>query len=382
MMADDENRTWIGWWRRLAASAAVGLSLLATPVLSQAVHKLTVVSWGGAYADSQKKSYIDPYKSVSPSTTIELINAGGEQVAQLRSQTAIGSASWDLVDVSAADAIRLCQEGIAMPVPHDILLSPAPDGTPPTQDFGQTIISECFIPEIVYSTTFGYRTDRFKEAPTKLCDVFDLEKFPGMRALEERPINNLEWALICDGVAAESVYAELETPDGLDRALAKLATLDGHIRWWKDGAEPAEWLAKGEVVIASAYNGRLFNIMTRKGKKTPVAMLWDWQAFDFDGWIVPKTTQNLNEVLRFVRFATSTERLAAQASYISYGPARRSSSALVGKHAELGIDMAPYLPTAPENAKNVLIYNYDWWAQNRDRIDARFQTWLATQQIR
>jgi putative spermidine/putrescine transport system substrate-binding protein len=362
---------------------ATGVALLgvaAVPSLSQAIRRLTVVSWGGAYADSQQKAYVDPYKVVAPSVEIELINAGGEQVAQLRGQAATGVVVWDLVDVSAADAIRLCQEGIAMPVPHDILLSPAPDGTPPTQDFGQTIISECFIPEIVYSTTFGYRTDRFKEPPTRLCDVFDVARFPGKRGLEARPINNLEWALICDGARPEQVYAELETPEGLERALAKLATLNGHVRWWTDGAEPADWLAKGQVAISSAYNGRLFNIMTRKSKKAPVAVLWDWQAFDFDGWIIPKTTKNLNEVLRFVRYATSTERLAAQASYISYGPARRSSSALVGKHAELGIDMAPYLPTAPENAKNVLIYNYDWWAQNRDRIDARFQVWLATQQ--
>lgn len=367
---------------RLAGLAKLCLLSALVPALADGPRKLEVVSWGGAYADSQQKAYVDPYKAVAPNVEIDLVNAGGEQVARLREQARAGDVTWDLVDVSAADAIRLCKEGIAMPVPHDILLSPAPDGTLPTQDFGQTIVSECFIPEIVYSTTFGYRTDRFKTPPAKLCDVFDLERFPGLRALEERPINNLEWALICDGVPAESVYAELETPEGLERALAKLATLNGKVRWWRDGAQPADWLAKGEVVIASAYNGRLFNIMTRKGKKAPVAVLWDWQAFDFDGWIIPKTTKSLNEVLRFVRYATSTERLAAQASYISYGPARRSAGALVGKHAELGIEMAPHLPTAPENAKNVLIYNYDWWAQNRDRIDLRFRAWIVTLQIR
>jgi putative spermidine/putrescine transport system substrate-binding protein len=367
---------------RLACLTLLALAIVIAPVLADSLRKLTVVSWGGAYADSQQKAYVDPYKAVAPNVEISLVNAGGEQVARLREQLRAGDLTWDLVDVSASDAIRLCKEGIAMPVPHDILLSPAPDGTLPTQDFGQTIVSECFIPQIVYSTTFGYRTDRFKTPPAKLCDVFDLATFPGLRALEERPINNLEWALICDGVPAESVYAELETPEGLERALAKLATLNGQVRWWRDGAQPADWLAKGEVVIASAYNGRLFNIMTRKSKKAPVAMLWDWQAFDFDGWIVPKATKNLNEVLRFVRYATSTERLAAQASYISYGPARRSAGALVGKHAELGLDMAPHLPTAPENAKNVLIYNYDWWAQNRDRIDERFRAWIVTQQIR
>ena len=64
------------------------------------------------------------------------------------------------------------------------------------------LVSECFIPQIVYSTTFGYRTDKVKVKPTSVCDVFDLEKIPGKRALEKKPINNFEWALLCDGRSA------------------------------------------------------------------------------------------------------------------------------------------------------------------------------------
>ena len=55
-------------------------------------------------------------------------------------------------------------------------------------------------------------------------------------------------------------------------------------------------------------------------QKQPVAMLWDWQVFDLDGWIVPKGTKNKAEVMKFVRFATDTQRLADQAKFISYGP--------------------------------------------------------------
>ena len=127
--------------------------------------------------------------------------------------------------------------------------------------------------------------------------------------------------------------------------------------------------------MASAYNGRLFSLIEEK--KQPVAMLWDWQVFDLDGWIIPKGTKNLDEVKKFVKFATDTQRLADQAKYISYGPARASSAPLVGKHAELGIDMKPHMPTNPANAKTTLLYNYEWWADHRDDIDQRFQAWLA-----
>ena len=78
-----------------------------------------------------------------------------------------------------------------------------------------------------------------------------------------------------------------------------------------------------------------------------------------------------------VSFATDTQRLADQAKYISYGPARLSSAPLVSTHATLGIEMAPHMPTDPANAKNTFLYNYEFWADYRDDIDAKFQAWLA-----
>ena len=33
--------------------------------------------------------------------------------------------------------------------------------------------------------------------------------------------------------------------------------------------------------------------------------------------------------------------------------------------------------TDPENAKNTFLYNYEFWADYRDDIDAKFQAWLA-----
>jgi putative spermidine/putrescine transport system substrate-binding protein len=108
-------------------------------------------------------------------------------------------------------------------------------------------------------------------------------------------------------------------------------------------------------------------------------MLWDYEVFDFDGWIVPA---NLPEdrkarVLDFLKYATDTQRLADQAKYISYGPARASSQPLVGKHAALGIEMAPHMPTNPANAKRTLVNNIEWWSNNEDEMNKKFEAWLA-----
>jgi hypothetical protein len=41
-----------------------------------------------------------------------------------------GNVTWDVVDVVAADAMRLCDEGLAMEIDADEQLAAAPDGTP------------------------------------------------------------------------------------------------------------------------------------------------------------------------------------------------------------------------------------------------------------
>ena len=339
--------------------------------------EMTIVSWGGAYSKSQLRAYHEPYSEM---TGVTIINddSSGEAVAKLRAMNEAGNVTWDVVDVVAADAMRLCDEGLALEIDADTQLAPAPDGTPASEDFGDLIVSECFIPQIVYSTTFGYRNDLVGDTPpTSVCAIFDLEAYPGKRSLEKRPINNVEWALLCDGVAKADVYDVLETEEGQDRALAKLDTIKDSVIWWSAGADTPQLLADGEVVMGSTYNGRLFSVIEEQNQ--PVAMLWDAQVFDLDGWIIPAGLSPEREAraLDYIMFATDTQRLADQAKYISYGPARLSSAPLVGNHADLGIATAPHMPTDPNNAKNTFLYNFEFWADYRDDIDAKFQAWLA-----
>ncbi len=355
--------------------SAAALALASSAAVAE---DMTIVSWGGAYSNSQNNAYHQPYMKSNPDVNIINDESAAEAVSKLRAMKEAGNVTWDVVDVTASDALRACDEGLAIEIDADRDLAAAPDGTPASEDFGELLVSPCFIPQIVYSTTVGYRLDLVGDTPPDdICDLFDLAAYPGKRALEKRPINNVEWALMCDGVAKADVYNVLGTPEGVDRALAKLDTIKEKVVWWSAGAETPQLLADGEIVIGSTYNGRLFSLIEEQ--KQPVGMLWDAQVFDIDGWIIPTglSPERQARALDYMKFATSTQRLADQAKYISYGPARASSAPLVGKHDVLGIDMAPHMPTDPNNAKNTLLYNYEFWADNRDDIDAKFQAWLT-----
>ncbi|MHC8509935.1 MAG: extracellular solute-binding protein [Rhodospirillales bacterium] len=361
---------------RVLAGAAAAV-LIAGAAQAQ---EMTIVSWGGAYSKSQQNAYHDPYMMKNPGVKIINDESSAEATAKLRAMAEAGNTTWDVVDVVAADAIRLCDEGLAMEINPAKHLAPAPDGMSAADDFGDLLVSECFIPTIVYSTTLGYRTDNAAwggREPKSVCDIFDTKKFPGKRSLEKRPINNVEWALLCDGVKPADIYKVLGTKKGVQRAFAKLATIKDDTIWWSAGAETPQRLADGEIVMGSTYNGRLFDVIEKD--KQPVKILWDYQVFDLDGFIIPAnlSPERKKRALDYIYFATDTQRLADQAKWISYGPARKSSAPLVSMHADLGIEMAPHMPTDPKNAKTTLLYNYEFWADNRDDIDAVWQVWLA-----
>ena len=334
---------------------------------------LTVVSWGGAYTKSQVEAYHKPF---TEKTGIEIVSAdynGG--LAEVKAQVEAGNVTWDLVDVELSDAVRGCDEGLLEPLDH-AMLPAAPDGTAAADDFLPGTLHDCAVATIVWSTIYAYDTTKFTDtAPSAMADFFDLEAFPGKRGMRRTPKANLEFALIADGVPAGEVYEVLSTPEGVDRAFAKLDTIKDEVVWWEAGAQPPQLLADGEVAMTTAYNGRVFNAIATEVK--PFEIVWDGQVWDLDLWVIPRVAPNKETALEFIKFSTDTQRLADQASWISYGPARKSSVPLIGAHAESGVDMGPHMPTAPENFGNALQNDFLFWADYQDELNERFNAWLV-----
>ena len=69
------------------------------------------------------------------------------------------------------------------------------------------------------------------------------------------------------------------TPEGVDRAFAKLDTIKDEVIWWEAGAQPPQLLADGEVVMTTAYNGRIFNAMIEENQ--PFELFWPNQILDW-----------------------------------------------------------------------------------------------------
>ncbi|MGI9303639.1 MAG: ABC transporter substrate-binding protein [Gammaproteobacteria bacterium] len=334
---------------------------------------ITIVTWGGPYERSQTKAYFEPF-TAQTGTQINIEKYVGG-ITELRKQVEEGNVTWDLVDMTMADNRAACKQGLLEPIDHSIL-APGLDGTPASEDFIDGALTRCGVTQVVYATVMAYNRDAFPgEKPSRMKDFFDLEKFPGKRALQKIPEANLEWALMSYGVPREDLYHLLSTERGLRLAFDRLDSIKDHIIWWTDTTRPVEMLLTGEAVMVSQYNGRLFDAAAIQ--RHPIEIIWDAQVYEFDAWGIPKGTLKREQVEQFIRFATGTLPLAEQARYIAYGPARRSSMTLISTHADTGVDMRPHMPTHPANFETAILKDTKWYASLYDRIKKRFEEWLA-----
>jgi len=350
-------------------AAAVGIGLLSSTVYAG---KITFVSWGGSYTASQVKACIEPWTAQTGQEFNVVDYNGG--LAEVRTQVEAGNVQWDIVDMTPQDSIRGCDEGLLVELDHS-QWAPAADGTPATEDFVEGALEDCHVGNISWATVPAYNKNTISGhgygTPTTIADFFNTDKYPGRRGLRKVPRVNLEWALMADGVAAGDVYEVLGTQAGQDRAFAKLDTIKDDVIWWEAGAQPPQLLADGEVVMTTAYNGRLFNAMYKEGK--PFEIMWGPQVFDLDTYVVVKGAPNEAAAIEFLKFCTTAEALADTTNYISYGPLRLSAAPFVNP------DILPHLPTAPENfnPETALLYDFMFWADNMDTLTDRFNSWLA-----
>jgi putative spermidine/putrescine transport system substrate-binding protein len=345
--------------KKIAKIMISATALCAVSGIARAGDTLNITSWGGAYQDSQKKAYFEPY--VAKGNKITEAEYNGE-VAKIKAMVEAKSITWDVVDTDTPTVLQACAEGALEKIDWGKL------GLDKSKFIGGSL-TECGVPSIVYGTVFGYDTSKLKDGPTTVNDLFDLAKFPGKRGLQKSPVMNLEWALIADGVATADVYKVLGTKEGQDRAFKKLGTIKANVVWWESGAQAPQILADGQVVMTSAWNGRLQSAIDVD--KKPFKIVWDHQGLDWDWWTIVKGAPNAEAGYRFISFASAPGPQADQTKYIAYGPANKDAIPNVdGK-------TLPNLPTAPDNLKTAFNIDPQFWADNGDALRERFNAWLT-----
>ena len=343
--------------------------MLRTPLLVAAVaalavagsasaRDLTVVSWGGAYQDAQKKAYFEPLQKSGLKMTDESWDGG---IGVLRTKVQAGNANWDVVQVESEELVLGCDEGLYEKMDFSKIGG--------KDQYLPTAINECGVGAIVYDFILAYDGDKLKDGPKSWKDFWDTKKFPGKRGLRQGAKTNLEFALMADGVAPADVYKVLKTDAGVERAFKKLDEIRGDLIFWKAGAQPPQLLASGEVVMTSAYNGRI-SAANEKDKKN-FKISWDGALYTIDSWVILKGSPNKDSAYKFLDFVGKAENQAKLPEFITYGVTNKAAT------AQIDPKLLSNLPTASENIEDAVELNASFWLENIDNLNERFNKWAA-----
>ena len=336
----------------LTAALVAAITL---PALAQ--QQISVVNFGGANANAQKKAYYEPFEK----TGIKVVSVeyNGEQ-AKIKAMVEARKVTWDVVEVESPDVARGCDEGLFEKLDYSKIGNQA--------DFIPAAVTECGLGIFVWSTVMAYNGDKLKDGPKTWADFWDVKKYPGKRGLRKGARYNLEFALMADGVKVGDVYRVLATKDGAERAFKKLSELKPNIQWWEAGAQPPQFLVAGDVAMTTVYNGRI-DAANREGKNLKIS--WTGGIYDLDYWVIPKGAPNKEASLKFIAFASTADAQAEYAKNIAYGPTNHKAL------AKLDAKVLDNLPTSPANSKDALQFDLKFWADQGEALEKRFASWAT-----
>jgi len=321
---------------------------------------IVLANYGGAWASLLKRVCTDPF---TKQTGVDVTQAAtGDSLAQIRVQQTTGNVLWDISPTEGASLPVSQRNGWLEPLDWKVI--------DPDNKLSPLARQPYAIGAIAYSTTIGYRTDKVPPGKTfsGWKDFWDVKDFPGPRTLRDSPMENLEFALIADGVPVSQVYDVLKAPGGVDRAFKKLDEIKPSITvWWTTGQQPVQLLATGDVFYATAFNGRITQLQK---DKVPVSMIWNGASLNVSYYSIQKGAHNAHAAMEFMKFCwNDPQRLAEIARDLPYAGFNPDM------YKVLSADEAKILPTAPANVPLQFTFNAQYWADNQKEITARWQAW-------
>lgn len=226
------------------------------------------------------------------------------------------------------------------------------------------------IAEFAIATPFvgyaqGYLSDTFPNGgPQTWADFWDVEKFPGKRAVPGEYFDFMfEAALLADGVPVDELY-----PLDVERALDKLNELKPDMVFYTEYPQVPQLLSAGAASVAFAPNGQFASLAS---SGADVTVSWNQAFVEANPFVVPVQAPNPDAVFALAEMLADPKLQAEFARRTNYGP--WSAAAF----DELSPEEVAKLPNAPEHTE---VVTSD--AQNRadlyEELNDRYAEWLST----
>lgn len=320
---------------------------------SQSSNTLVVVTWGGASTDAQREAIFKPFEKEYNCKIVEVTPV---DYGKFQAMVESGKIEWDVVDCDTDFAIRAEKNGWLEKLDYSKINSNC---------VSKEMVRDCSIASYTYGYSLGYNNQKFSDGkqPKTWADFWDVDKFPGERTMWKYPVGTLEIALLADGVEMQDLY-----PLDIDRAFNSLDKIKADITlWWSSASQTTQGLCDGSIEIGAMMAGR---ILEASDNNAPINLEFNQTAIYQDSWIVPKGCQNKDLAMEFISFAMDAERQANLAKLYPYAPSMEEGYSFL-TDAEKSRQ-----PGNPDVVDTQFYINYEYWAENYDEINERFQEWL------
>lgn len=314
---------------------------------------VVINSSGGFVNEVLRKCFLDPFES---ETTVKVIDTSPVDFIKLQLMVDSGNVEWDITEISTGEEFYRA-------IDLGLLDGFGARSLPNTDEAVKGSVTDYGIQFGAYSTVLTFRTDTFQQQPSTWSDLFDTERFPGPRSLGNRPQDNLEIALLADGVSPDELY-----PLDVDRAFDKLDQIKNEVRvFWETGAESIQVMVDKEAVIGTAWNGRVFGA---EGEGISIGLSWK-QHLLHSAWLgIPKGAPNRDAAIALLGFIMNAERQGCWNSTIPYPGNNTKAFEYVPK------DMWAMMPTSPANITEAVLTSDEWWKDNGEEVTRRWNEWV------
>jgi putative spermidine/putrescine transport system substrate-binding protein len=307
----------------------------------------------GLFADCLRTQYFDAYTEATGTTVLEAPEDDGIVRPQLAAET--GSYQVDVDFVSSPDLVEKNGPDILEPIDYDLV---------PRDEIVEGLALDYGVGVNPNALVLGYNEDFLDgAAPTQIEDFFDLEGFPGKRAIFEfLESHTIALALLADGVPAEEIV-----PFDFDRAFAKLDTIKDELVFAQSGTDARSLLDSGEAPIQITFASRIKESIDAGGN---AGIAWDGFSLFSDFMVIAKGNPNVDTAMDLVAFISSKEVSGNMSQCVAIGPANTQ--------AEVNPDVEDFLPTSHLEERHVVLTSPDflaWTTEHSEEIFNEFQEW-------
>ena len=171
-----------------AAAFTIGAPMIWRKASAQD-RRIVIRDPGGPYEKGFGEAFYQPF---TEATGIEAVGVAGqhEPTSLIKAMVDTGSYTWDMALLSRSAHNQLVTEG-------DGYLEELNLDTPGIQEVPERFRTPYYVGNNVFTAILAYRTDAFegREPPKNWQDLWDVEGFPGRRALRKHPFDR--WRKLC-----------------------------------------------------------------------------------------------------------------------------------------------------------------------------------------